>query len=202
MNMLIDELPESVEIDGKEYEIDTDFRISILFEMMIQSNCIDDEEKGRNALSLYYPIVPENTEIAIDKILWFYSCGKKENDIDDSCQAGTGGSSKGQIYSYDHDDEYIYSAFLGQYGIDLQDIEKLHWWKFKALFKSLKEDTEIVKIMGYRAMDISGDMPKAQKDFYRKMKKIHAIPLPKNEVEKINEIERALLNGGDISNLL
>ncbi|HFL2526790.1 TPA: bacteriophage Gp15 family protein [Clostridioides difficile] len=199
--MLVDILPESVEIDGKEYKINTDFRISILFEMLIQDNSISDEEKGENALLLYYPVIPANTTMAIDKIIWFYSCGKKENNVDDGYQGGAG-SSKSQIYSYDYDDEYIYSAFLGQYGIDLQDIEKLHWWKFKALFKSLKEDTEIVKIMGYRAMDINGDMPKAQKDFYRKMKKIHAIPLPQNEVEKINEIEKALLNGGDISNLL
>ncbi|MDI2883748.1 bacteriophage Gp15 family protein [Clostridioides difficile] len=201
MNMLVDILPESVEIDGKEYKINTDFRISILFEMLIQDNSISDEEKGENALLLYYPVIPTNTTMAIEKIIWFYSCGKKENNVDDGYQGGAG-SSKSQIYSYDYDDEYIYSAFLGQYGIDLQDIEKLHWWKFKALFKSLKEDTEIVKIMGYRAMDVSGDMPKAQKDFYRKMKKIHAIPLPQNEVEKINEIEKALLNGGDISNLL
>lgn len=201
MNMLVDILPENVEIDGKEYKINTDFRISILFEMLIQDNSISDEEKGENALLLYYPVIPTNTTMAIEKIIWFYSCGKKENNVDDGYQGGAG-SSKSQIYSYDYDDEYIYSAFLGQYGIDLQDIEKLHWWKFKALFKSLKEDTEIVKIMGYRAMDISGDMPKAQKDFYRKMKKIHAIPLPQNEVEKINEIEKALLNGGDISNLL
>ncbi|HBF2883460.1 protein gp15 [Clostridioides difficile] len=201
MNMLVDILPESVEIDGKEYKINTDFRISILFEMLIQDNSISDEKKGENALLLYYPVIPANTTMAIDKIIWFYSCGKKENNVDDGYQGGAG-SSKSQIYSYDYDDEYIYSAFLGQYGIDLQDIEKLHWWKFKALFKSLKEDTEIVKIMGYRAMDINGDMPKAQKDFYRKMKKIHAIPLPQNEVEKINEIEKALLNGGDISNLL
>ncbi|HBG3259004.1 TPA: bacteriophage Gp15 family protein [Clostridioides difficile] len=201
MNMLVDILPESVEIDGKEYKINTDFRISILFEMLIQDNSISDEEKGENALLLYYPVIPVDTATAIDKIIWFYSCGKKENNVDDGYQGGAG-SSKSQIYSYDYDDEYIYSAFLGQYGIDLQDIEKLHWWKFKALFKSLKEDTEIVKIMGYRAMDINGDMPKAQKDFYRKMKKIHAIPLPQNEVEKINEIEKALLNGGDISNLL
>ncbi|HBH3067225.1 TPA: bacteriophage Gp15 family protein [Clostridioides difficile] len=201
MNMLVDILPENVEIDGKEYKINTDFRISILFEMLIQDNSISDEEKGKNALLLYYPVIPANTAMAIDKIIWFYSCGKKENNVNDGCPGGAG-SSKSQIYSYGHDDDYIYSAFLGQYGIDLQDIEKLHWWKFKALFKSLKEDTEIVKIMGYRAMDISGDMPKAQKDFYRKMKKIHAIPLPQNEVEKINEIEKALLNGGDISNLL
>ncbi|MFL8712803.1 bacteriophage Gp15 family protein [Clostridioides sp. GD02377] len=202
MNMLVDTLPESVEIDGEEYVINTDFRISILFEMMIQDNSMSDEEKGENALSLYYPIIPKNIEMGIDRIIWFYSCGKEESNIADDSQGGTRGSSKSQIYSYDFDDEYIYSAFLEQYRIDLQDVENLHWWKFKALFKSLKDDTEIVKIMGYRAMDINRDMSKEQKEFYRKMKKIYAIPLPRNEVEKINEIEKALLNGGDISNLL
>ena len=39
-----------------------------------------------------------------------------------------------------YDDDYIYSAFLSQYNIDLQDIKHLHWWKFKAMFKSLNED--------------------------------------------------------------
>ena len=36
MNILIDELPESVEIEGVEYEINTDFRISILFELLMR----------------------------------------------------------------------------------------------------------------------------------------------------------------------
>ncbi|WP_242840658.1 Gp15 family bacteriophage protein [Clostridium hydrogeniformans] len=39
---------------------------------------------------------------------------------------------------------------LDQYGADLQNVEYLHWWKFKAL----KEDNEIFKIMGYRYMDL------------------------------------------------
>ncbi|WP_165442998.1 Gp15 family bacteriophage protein [Senegalia massiliensis] len=54
------------------------------------------------------------------------------------------------IYSFEHDDEYIYSAFLDQYGIDLKDIKHLHWWKFKSPFKGLKEDNLICKIMRYR----------------------------------------------------
>ncbi|MBY2284531.1 bacteriophage Gp15 family protein, partial [Clostridioides difficile] len=90
MNMLIDVLPESVEIDGEEYKINTDFRISILFEMLIQDNSISDEEKGENALLLFYPVIPKNTATAIDKIIWFYSCGKKENNVDDGCRGGTG----------------------------------------------------------------------------------------------------------------
>lgn len=198
MNILIDLLPKKVIIDRKSYDMNYDFRTSILFEIMIQDNEIGEEEKIINALNLYYPVVPENIKEGIEKILWFYRCGKELSKE----KGGVGSGKSGQIYSFDYDDDYIYAAFLDQYNIDLQDIEDLHWWKFKALFKSLTEDNEFVKIMGYRAMDISKDMPKEQKDFYRKMKKLHEIPMSMSESDKINEIEKALMSNGDLSKIL
>lgn len=197
MNMLIDVLPKTVEIDGIEYEINSDFRTSILFELLTQDNSLDDEEKILKALELYYPKSPENINEAVEKILWFYRCGK---DIAKS--SGKGKARNVQVYSYEHDDEYIYAAFLDQYGIDLQDAEYIHWWKFKAMFKSLKEDNEIVKIMGYRSMDLSKIKDKEQKKFYQDMQKFYEIPISKNEEQKLNDIEQALLNGEDLSKIL
>ena len=198
MNILVDLLPKKVDIDGRDYEINWDFRTSILFEMMMNDVELSDKEKLIKGIELYYPVIPENLEKAIEKIIWFYSCGKENNN-----ESGTVSNSKNdKIYSFDYDDEYIYSAFLSQYGIDLQDIECLHWWKFKAMFKSLNEENQIVKIMGYRAMDIPNDMPNDQKDFYRKMKKLYELPRPRCEVEKVREIENALLGNGDLSKVL
>ena len=37
-NMLIDYLPETVEIEGVEYEIESNFRTFILFEMLMQDS--------------------------------------------------------------------------------------------------------------------------------------------------------------------
>ena len=51
INILIDRLP--MKIDG--ININTDFRISILFELMMQDNEISDVEKIKQALILYYP---------------------------------------------------------------------------------------------------------------------------------------------------
>ena len=70
------------------------------------------------------------------------------------------------------------------------------------MFQGLKSDNRIVEIMGYRSMEISPQMSKEQKQFYRKMKKQFAIPLPQSEREKLSAIEEALLNGGDVSKLL
>jgi hypothetical protein len=198
MNMLIDILPNEVNVEGENYEINSDFRTSILFELLMQDIELSEENKIIEALELYYPILPKINE-AVEKILWFYRCGKDEIETKNK---GTGKST--QVYSYNYDDDYIYSAFLDQYRVDLQDIEYLHWWKFKAMFKSLKEDNEIVKIMGYRAMDLGKIKDKEQKVHYKNMKELYKISsnISKDEKEKLSEIEEILLNGGDLSKVL
>lgn len=200
MNILIDLLPTTIEIDNNKYEINSDFRTSILFELLMQDNSIINEDKIDLALNLYYNEVPprEYRQEAVEKILWFYRCGK---DIKKS-KGNSKGKSVTQIYSFEHDDDYIYAAFMDQYNIDLQDIEYLHWWKFKAMFNSLKEDIKMVKIMEYRSIDLSKIKDKEQKAYYKRMKDLYEIPISKDEDRKLKEIEEALLNGSDLSKLL
>lgn len=197
MNLLIDLVPQTVEIEGVEYVINSDFRHGILFELLMTDEELSDDEKITQALELYYPVLPKNINEAIEKIIWFYTCGK---DKVKSKTKGTGKST--QIYSFNHDDDYIYSAFLSQYNIDLQDIEYLHWFKFKAMFKALKEDNEIVKIMGYRSMDLSKIKDKEQREYYRNMQELHRIPIYEDADEELNRINEILLNGGDLSKVL
>lgn len=203
MNILTGPIPKTVTIGGAEVPINSDFRASIRFEMLMEDPSVSEEDKTIEALGIYYGtdgmqedfMPPMPIDEAIEKMLWFYRAGKEES-------ASEGTRKGAQIYSYAFDDEYIFAAFLEQYGIDLQDIPYLHWWKFKALFLGLKSDARIVEIMGYRSIEINSKMSNDQKQFYRKMKKQFAIPLPKSEREKLNAIEQALLNGGDVSKVL
>lgn len=198
MNILIDELPTEVTINNRRYEINSDFRTSVLFELLINDGELSESEKLVQGLKLYYPIIPDDLESAIDKITWFYSGGKEGIKTEN----GTSLDGSDNIYDFEYDADYIYSAFLDQYGIDLQDIEYLHWWKFKAMFNGLKSDNKIVEIMGYRGTDLSDIGDKDQKDFYKKMQKLYEIPKSTSEKEKINSIEDVLLNGGDLSKVL
>lgn len=199
MNLLIDAVPKHITIDKIDYDIDTNFRIWIMFEQLLLDNSIDDGVKGQMAFNMiFFDKKPAQTDKAVNEIINFYCCGKdtkKENHSEKSV------SNIERIYDYDVDDEYIYSAFLQQYGINLQTVKYLHWWEFKALFKGLKEDCKIVEIMGYRSIDINA-VQKSQRSFYRKMKKIYALPLSNDEIEKNNLIEQALLEGKSINNLL
>lgn len=188
-NILLDKLPQ---FTRNGLRIRTDFRESIKFELLMQDKRINEKDKIMQALKLYYYDWKKIKDLkqAINDLLWFYRCGKeieKQNISNEERIQKTK-----QIYSYEFDDEYIYSAFMGQYKIDLNSIRYLHWWKFKALFNSLNENTQFVKIMGYRAMDISKIKDKNIKANYRKMQKTYALPDMRTEEEKETDFANEL----------
>ena len=194
MNILTDKLPETVSIDGEEVPINWDFRYSIQFSNLIQSpGDYTSDELVVEQLKIYYPTIEEidNLIEAYEKMIWFFMCGEEG-------QSEKG--SKKPILSYEEDGGYIFAAFLEQYDIDLQSLGSMHWWRFRSLLDSLKDDTQIVKIMGYRGMDI-GKLPKEQKAFYKKMQRIHSLKKDTRTKEDIafeEEIAEALVNGGSI----
>lgn len=201
MNILIDDIdyPDQVEVNRERYEIRTNFRNSILFELMMQDNSLSPREKVRKGLTLYYPVIPDDLNAAIDVALWFYRCGREETIIQKRMASRRG---KSPSYSFEHDAGLIYAAFLLAYKIDLQEIRYMHWWKFRFLFNSLPKDCEFVRAMEYRGIDINDKMPKEQKDFYKKMKRLYALPLSKDEDDRQTAIQNALLNGGNVEGIL
>lgn len=190
--LLNKKLPMTVRIDGAEIPIRTDFRISIEFELLMQDDMLSDEEKLIKTLGLYYKSIPDNISQALEQCLWFYSCGKTEKKK----------KSVKTLYRFDVDADYIYSAFLYQYKIDILELPYMHWWKFRALFQGLSEENEFTKIVGYRAIEISSKMSSEQKRFYKKMKEQYKIPMSEKKIKLVNDVEEALLSGADLSHIL
>lgn len=195
-NILLDKLPTKVKIGGKFYNINSDFRVSILFELLMQDEDIEDELKITQALKLYFPKIPplKYIEETINSIMWFYGCGNEKEELNKHIKNST---DLEQAYSFEHDNAYIYSAFLSQYKIDLSTVDNLHWWKFRALFEGLTEENMIVKIMNYRTMDLS-KMDKSERDFYKEKKEFFKLPkkISKEDEEYKNNIEEILMTGG------
>ena len=200
MNILIDDIeyPDQAVVNGERYEIRTNFRTSILFELMMQDDSLDARTKVWKGLNLYFPVIPDDLSAAVDAALWFYRCGREETRLHKRMAERTG---KKQLYSFEHDAGRIYAAFLLAYKIDLQDIEYMHWWRFRYLFDSLPKDCEFVRAMEYRGVEID-KVPDGQKEWYRKMKRLYALPLSKEEDDRQAAIEDTLLNGGDLSDVL
>lgn len=152
-NILIDMLPDTVMVNGAEYRIRSDFRTGIRFEEMVRGKGTD-EEKIRGILRLYYPVIPEDIEGAIEAALCFYKCGDKRERKNKAASQRRGKI----LYSFTQDAPYIFAAFLQQYGINLNRIsaDELHWWEFTALFEALGDNTLIREIMYYRNASLSG----------------------------------------------
>ena len=188
MNILIDKLP--TEYEG--LKIETNFRSFILFELLMQDNELNENEKIGIALNLFYKdLQPNDYEKALKGIMWFYSGGKERKKSTNSNNS-TEERKKKNIYSYEYDAELIYSAFLSQYGVDLNEIEYLHWFKFKSLFEGLKDDNKICQYMSYRSIDLSKIKDKKQKKYYRNLKRKVALPDNRSIEEKERDFANAL----------
>lgn len=185
MNILVDKLP----TDYEGLKINTNFRSFILFELLMQDKEIEKEDKLALALGLFYEDVPQDISKAFDGILWFYTKGKYKKE--EKGEKTERGKDKKKIYSYEHDADLIYTAFLDQYGVDLNEVDYLHWFKFKSMFEGLKSENKICEIMGYRSIDISKIKDKDEKKRYKKLQKEWALPDDRTEEEKEQDFAEA-----------
>jgi hypothetical protein len=118
--------PSSVWVRGVEYPIKTDFYLWIKFGRMME---------GRKTVSpeefdfLYEWEIPGDREAGFPELLKFY-----ENR--QPLPRPTGKASGVIPYDWKLDSEYIYAAFMQQYGINLVTAN-LHWFDFRALFNGL-----------------------------------------------------------------
>lgn len=173
-NMLLDRYP--TEYMG--YLLRTDYRVGIQITLVLEDFELDDDERVLKALELLYGYgIPDDINLALNGLKWFMSCGKKcsgnssteyldTNDIDEEVEDFV--SDNGRIaYDFEIDSDLIYASMFSQYGVEI-DKEKIHWFKFIAMFKCLK-DTELNDLMYYRTVDIS-KLPKQQRADMRKLK--------------------------------
>ena len=156
----------------------------------MQDREIEKEEKMALALNLFYDEIPKDIKKAFDGIIWFYTRGKNiKKEINNKNDEK---SNKKNIYSYEYDAGLIYTAFLDQYRIDLNEIDYLHWFKFKAMFEGLKSENKICEIMGYRAIDINKIKDKNEQKRYKNLQKKWALPDDRSEEEKEQDFANAL----------
>lgn len=184
-NILIDSLPETIEVDGREFPVRTDFRIGILFEQLVLDPDLTDGEKTEKAIRLFFEDeIPDDLGQAVDGILWFYSCGSYHAEDQNEKQKRASPKPARRVYDFEHDADLIYSAFLDQYGVDLQ-VEDMHWWRFRALFRALKDDNKISKIIEYRAIDLSTVKNKEERKRLARLKSEYALPCTLSEEQKV-----------------
>lgn len=176
---MFDSLPEELEIKGEKYKIDTDFRVWIKFQSIFNSDKSDEQKTVDLFEFLKVQGLPFFEE-TVQAVLKFFEGGSSNNNK----------TSNKISYDFDIDGALIFSAFLTQYATDLTT-DRIHWWKFKAMFSSLDDNHMISKIMWARTADIKG-MSKETKQYIKKLKEAYPLQKktrPKTAEEHIQEMK-------------
>lgn len=163
MNILVDDLPESIEVDGIEYAINFDFKTGLNCILDMENGDMVDNEKALLLLRrIYGDNIPDNVDGALRLAVKFLDGGKEPETEVNPLADHT------RVYSFEKDASLIYAAFRQTHGIDLQKVE-LHWWQFLALFHDLGADTAFCSLVNLRRRIISGDATREEREYAAKL---------------------------------
>lgn len=138
-NILVDAPPTTIEIQGRECEINSDFRSCLKIILAFEDPDLAMVEKSAVLVELLYKEPPENLREAIEKGVEFLNGGGSQKMED----AGS------RVFSFQKDSRLIMAGFRQTYQIDLQDFD-LHWWTFITLFMDLSPDTTFSNLVSFR----------------------------------------------------
>ena len=133
-------LPNTLEVHGRPYSIYTDFRTWL--------RVTEDLQKLRPGeyINLAYIFKNEHpAAISINDIMAFLN---PPQELPRHAE-----SSDTIAIDYSIDGDLIWAAILGQYGVDLVEVEDLHWWKFLCMIKGLNDSTKMREVMGFRCYE-------------------------------------------------
>lgn len=184
MSFLTDDLPHSIKVCGKDYIINTDFKVFLKVSTIAEDRNLNDKNKIVRIVSEVfkgYPLPPSLTE-TISGIMEFYHGAKST----EKKHSESGKSNR--IIDYEEDAGMIWAAVLAQYGIDLTEVQ-LHWWKFIELLSSLSGEHKLLRVMHYRGMDCSKIKDKGKRAEARRLQLQYR--LPEKDKSKLNDDEIA-----------
>ena len=184
MSILTDTLPDAVEIEGKEFAINTDFRDCLKVVMAFEDEELTGFEKQMILLQVMYPVKPDDTEKAIEMAVKFLD-GNADGDGEKADE--TPDENPVRLFSWAKDANFIFAAFRQTHGIDLDKEKDLHWWKFIALFMDLGSETFFCNLTALRKRIFSG---KASEEDYRAARELgHIFELGPHDTRTPEQIE-------------
>ncbi|MDO4618451.1 MAG: Gp15 family bacteriophage protein [Clostridia bacterium] len=163
MKVITGKLPEAVLSDGIYYPVNTDFRVWIKLAAMLEKDGVRAIERAPELC--YTKNRPKNSEKAFLAVMDFFLCGNRTDKNNKNAK---------RLISFEKDEELIFSSFLSEYSIDLSK-EKMHWWRFMSLLKTLGPDTALSRVMDIRGKNPSEIKNSAARRLLLKQKRIYAI---------------------------
>lgn len=202
MRKLYEKYPDTIEVSGSIYKIETDFRKWLELADVLQNPDIPEQQRVENILYMLDCETwnyPQNIEEAIINIMAFYTRRdpddvrklfqiEKEKEEDGKEAEVKKEMQKKPLFDWNFDAEAIQASFMQSYGIDLERVGYMHWHKFRTYFDFLPSETEIKQRIMYRGTDAGKIKDKKEKERVLKIQREIRIPSPRPKVVDIGNL--------------
>ena len=169
-------LPTSLTINGKEYAINSDYRVALLILQCYTDEELTDFEKIIVIIKcLYIEDIPEEYwNEALEQANWYFNCG---NTVSSPV-------STKPLYDWEQDEQMIFSAINKIAGKEIRAVEYLHYWTFIGFFNEIGEGvfSTVLNIRNKKAKHKK--LEKWENEFYRNNKEIVDIKRKYTKSEK------------------
>ncbi len=128
---MIYNLPETLSVGGKEYEIRTDYRVILDAISALNDPDLEPIEKAEACVRIIFPDWRkiDNHSEAYEQCLWFIACGETEKNE----------RKKPRVMDWEQDFNLIIPPVNGVLGFDCRRNQPLHWWSFIAAYYEIGE---------------------------------------------------------------
>lgn len=155
-------LPTTVEINGHEYAVRSDFRAILDILEAVNDVELDDQELAAVMLGVFYPdfenMPTSDYEGAIAKCFWFISCGQLEDKS----------KKRPKLVDWQQDFPVIVAPVNRVMGKEVRLMDYLHWWTFIGAYQEIGGNCLFAQIVGIRQKLANGKaLDKSEKEFYR-----------------------------------
>lgn len=175
-------LPRQLEVNGKNYDIRTDYRNCLLALEAFNdpNNTLNDAYEIM--LRVLYKELPTDINQAVDKAVWFLNCGDETSERD---------INKKPLYDWAQDEQMIFAEVNKIAGREVRADKYMHFWTFIGLFQGIGEGYFSAVLSIRDKLNKNKSLDKVEKEFYDQNK--HLIKL-KTKLSKEEKEERDFLN--------
>ena len=179
--------PTKMEVNGKTYQINTDYQVALQCFKAINDDTINDTERALAVVTLLLgkDVPIEDITIALEKCAIYLRCGKKENANKDEIDM-----------DYFQDETAIKTSIRQCYHINLNKEQNVHWWEYNELIEGLTEETLLSKIREIRNYNVNEEMDSKTKKKIMEAKEFYALKkekkLTKEQEASMNNLNKLL----------
>ena len=190
-------LPKTVQINGKDLEIRTDFRVILTILELIADPDLDDRIKAQGVIEMFYVDPPtNNAKEAIEACYRFIDLGESEKK-----------KKSPRVMDWEQDFKYIVAPVNRVLGYECRSVPYdydsntggLHWWTFMGAYMEVGPDCMFSQIVSVRDKQARGKkLEKYEREWLNRNRDIVELRQKFSEAEK--NLANVWMSGGKKKN--